>query len=107
MTTPGDRVAETEVPPPPPSGRRRALVIGTVLVSLLALTAVMSFRWGASGAPDPAPTASPEPSAAERLSNAEIYAALAPSVVTIEALTRTTGRRHRHRRHRQRRRASS
>lgn len=84
MTTPGDRVAETEVPPPPPSGRRRALLVGTVLVALLALTAVMSFRWGASGAPDPAPTASPEPSAAERLSTAEIYTALAPSVVTIE-----------------------
>jgi S1-C subfamily serine protease len=81
MTSPGDQVA----PPPAPSGRRRALVIAAALVVLLALTAVVAFRWGAAGdSAEPAPTASPEPSAPERLSTAEIYAAVAPSVVTIE-----------------------
>jgi putative serine protease PepD len=85
MTRPGDRVAATEASPPVPSGRRRAYVVAVVLVALLALTAFLSFRWGASGdSADPAPTTSPEPSAPERLSTAEIYAAVAPSIVTIE-----------------------
>ena len=82
MTAPGDRAVKTESP----SGRRRAFVVAAVLVALLAITAFLSFQWGASDddAAGPAPTASPEPSGPVRLTTAEIYAAVAPSVVTIE-----------------------
>jgi S1-C subfamily serine protease len=52
---------------------------------LLGLTAVVFFRWGASAdQPAPVPTASPEATVPPALTPAEIYSALAPSVVQIE-----------------------
>jgi putative serine protease PepD len=53
---------------------------------LLLLTAVVSYRWGSSGrsAATP-PHAGASPSASRSPSTADIYAALAPSVVYIEA----------------------
>jgi len=85
MTASGDLVAEAGVPAP--ARRRRGLVVAAAVVVALVLTAIVSFRWGSGESPGPAPTASPEATAAEQLSTAEIYAALAPSVVTIEAVS--------------------
>ena len=53
---------------------------------------ILFLRWGSAGQPAPSATASPKPSAAKALSTAEIYAALAPSVVTVEAVARGTDR---------------
>src|SRR6266540_3686108 len=85
MTASGDLVAEAGVPAP--ARRRRGLVVAAAVVVALVLTAIVSFRWGSGESPGPAPTASPEATATEQLSTAEIYAALAPSVVTIEAVS--------------------
>jgi len=90
MTAAGDLVAGAGVPAPP--RRRRALVVGAAMAVALVLTAILSFRWGSAGSQGPVPTASPEPTAAEALSTAAIYAALAPSVVTIEAVNAGTNR---------------
>jgi putative serine protease PepD len=92
MTAPGDLVSEAGVPAP--SRRWRRWAVGAALVVLLGLATVVSFRWGSAGSPGPAPTASPEATAAEELDTAEIYAALAPSVVTIEAVGAGTNRAH-------------
>lgn len=72
----------------PPALRRRRVAIGAAVVVLLVLTAVVSFHWGSADSPKPFPTVSPEASAVEELSTAEIYGALAPSVVVIEAASR-------------------
>jgi putative serine protease PepD len=79
-----------EVRPPGRIGRRRGLLVGAAIVVALAATAVVSFRWGAADSPQPGPTASPEPSAVEALTAAEIYATVAPSVVTIDVLNLVT-----------------
>jgi S1-C subfamily serine protease len=84
MTAPGEVVIEAgaEVP----VRRRRGWVTagaGVVAVLVLVLTAFVSFRWGAGGAPQTQVTASPKASPTRPPTNAEIYAALAPSVVTI------------------------
>ena len=90
MTAPGDPVGVAGGPVP--SRQRRGMVIGTAMTVALVLTAIVFFRWGSADSPEPLPTASPEASAAEELSTAEIYAALAPSVVTIEAVSPDGGR---------------
>jgi S1-C subfamily serine protease len=89
MTAPGDLVVEAGAQAPP--RRRRGVAIGAVTVVALVLTAIVSFRWGDAGSPQPLPTATPEPTAIDELSTAEIYVALAPSVVTIEAVNPGTG----------------
>jgi putative serine protease PepD len=89
MTAPGGGGAEAAVRAPP---RRRAVVIGAVILLALALTAILSFRWGSADPSEPLPRASPDATAVEELSTAEIYAALAPSVVTVEALSPGTNR---------------
>jgi S1-C subfamily serine protease len=68
-----------------PSGRRRRAVIGTTILVAVVLATVVAIRWGSTGSPPAATTASPSPSASGPPSTAEIYAAVAPSVVTIEA----------------------
>jgi len=70
------------------------VVIGAAMVGALVLTAIVSFRWGSADSPQPLPTASPEATAVTALSTAEIYAALAPSVVTIEVVNPDTNRVH-------------
>lgn len=64
------------------------------MATALAITAAVAFRWGSSANPtvETAPTPSPTPSADAPLSTAEIYSALAPSVVTIETVNPSTGR---------------
>jgi putative serine protease PepD len=73
--------------------RGRAVPITLAVVALLLLTAFVSFRWGsAASSPGPdgaSPTASEDPDDGT-LSVAEVYATLAPSVVSVAA-TRTAG----------------
>jgi putative serine protease PepD len=83
MTVPGDPATEAAVAPP---RRRRGVAIGAAVALALVITAFAAFRWGAADSVSPAPAPSPSPSVAEKLSTAEVYAAVAPSVVTIEAL---------------------
>jgi S1-C subfamily serine protease len=90
MTAPGDLVAEAGVPAPP--RRRHGLLIGAAIGAVLVLTAIVAFRWGAADPPEPLPIASPTAGAVEELSTAQVYAALAPSVVTIEAVSPGTNR---------------
>jgi putative serine protease PepD len=62
-----------------------ALLAGTV-AALLAATAVIFFMWGSSGQPTATPSARPSPSKPpDRLTVAQIFAKLAPSVVSIKA----------------------
>ncbi|MDG6105040.1 trypsin-like peptidase domain-containing protein [Dactylosporangium aurantiacum] len=88
----GDVLAQGEPSRPPrrwpahgPS--RRNLLLGVAVVLALILTAFVAFRAGSSGSrPASArPSASPSPSASAP-TIAQIYAAVAPSVVTIQAV---------------------
>jgi putative serine protease PepD len=54
-------------------------------VVALVLTAIGFYRWGSAGAPEPARSAAPSASATRAPSTAEIYTAVVPSVVSIEA----------------------
>jgi putative serine protease PepD len=64
--------------------RRSAL--GAVVVAALAVTALLFYALGSAGtSPVAAPTVSPKPSASPPPTVAQIYAAIAPSVVYIEA----------------------
>jgi putative serine protease PepD len=83
-----DLAVEPDAPASP--GRGRRLVIAAAVAVALVATAVVSFRWGSGGSPQAAPTGTPSPSASGPPSTAEIYAALAPSVVTVEALVPRT-----------------
>jgi putative serine protease PepD len=74
------------VVPAPPRRRRATLVGAAVVVSLaLLVTAFVVVRWDGGGSPRALPSRSPKPSATA-LSTAEVYEALAPSVVVIESL---------------------
>ncbi|GAB3846760.1 S1C family serine protease [Dactylosporangium cerinum] len=67
---------------------RRGVLLGIAVVLALVLTAFIAFQAGSSGS-DPAaarPSASPSPSASGPPTIAQIYASVAPSVVTIQAL---------------------
>ena len=89
MTAPSDPAAESPAPRRRLARSRRALVVGAVVVLALVLTAFVSFRWGSADTPKAQPSASPSPSASGDPTTAQIYAALAPSVVTIESLNDT------------------
>jgi S1-C subfamily serine protease len=52
---------------------------------VLVLTAVGFYRWGAARAPGPAPATAASPSATRPPTTAEVYTAVAPSVVSVEA----------------------
>jgi putative serine protease PepD len=80
------KVAEVR---PPPRAPRRRLIAAAVMLAV-ALLGFLSFRWGAATSASPLPTATPRPTATKPPTTAEIYAALAPSVVTIEALNAST-----------------
>jgi S1-C subfamily serine protease len=64
----------------------RVAVIATVIGVALLLAGIVSFRWGASDTPGASPTATPKPTPTGEPTTAEIYAALAPSVVTVETV---------------------
>jgi putative serine protease PepD len=84
MTTPGEVAAA-------PRTRRRWVVIAVVagVAALLAVTAVIAFNAGSSQTPTAAP--SPSPTAKPPLTTAQIYSALAPSVVSIQGAGSGTG----------------
>jgi len=73
------------VAPGGPARRRQVLIIVGVVVALL-ITAIVSFRWGSADSPQARPTATPTPTPTGPPTAAEIYATLAPSVVTIESM---------------------
>jgi len=67
---------------------RRWTVVGAAAVVVLLLLAVVFVRWGTGdGSPAAEPTPSPEPTAVEELTPAEVYEVIAPSVVIVERLT--------------------
>ena len=80
----GDLVAEAGAPAPP--RQRRRMVIAAAIVAALAPHRVRVLPLGLRQPPQAVPTATPEASASGPPSTAEIYSALAPSVVSIEAL---------------------
>ncbi len=76
--------ADLEKPPPRPG---RAAVLTAVAAAALLLTALVAYRAGTGGKPRAAPSAGPRPSpsASRTPTTAEIYTAVAPSVVSIDA----------------------
>src|SRR5262245_18521243 len=68
------------------SRRRRELLIGAGVALALVLTAVIAFQAGSGQTPQALPSANLTPSASAAPTTAQIYAALAPSVVTIESI---------------------
>jgi S1-C subfamily serine protease len=90
MTAPDDLTVEAGAPAPP--RWRRWTAIGAAVVVALVLTAIGFFRWGSADAPRPATAASPAPSRTAPPTTAEIYAALAPSVVTVQSLDPATSK---------------
>jgi putative serine protease PepD len=68
-------------------GRLDPAAVAAVAVVALVLTAIVSYRWGSSGSPRPSPTAAPTTAApTKQPTTAEIYTAVAPSVVSIDAV---------------------
>ncbi|BCB77606.1 hypothetical protein GCM10022251_63230 [Phytohabitans flavus] len=66
---------------------RRWTVVGAAAVVALLLLAVVLVRWGpGGGSPAAAPSPSPEPTATPQLTTAEVYEAVAPSIVIVERL---------------------
>jgi S1-C subfamily serine protease len=66
---------------------RRWTVVGAAAVAALLLLVVALVRWApGDGSPAAAPTPSPEPTAEQELSPAEVYEAVAPSIVVVERL---------------------
>ena len=75
-------------PPERPASRsRRRILLVAAIVVMLAVTAVIAFRWGSSGRSEEPGTARPSasPSADEPLTVAELYEVMAPSVVSIRS----------------------
>jgi putative serine protease PepD len=60
--------------------------VAGLAAGLVAATAVVFFLWGSAGKPTATPSARPSPSkSSDRLNVAQVYAKLAPSVVSIKA----------------------
>ena len=68
-----------------PPGARRAAITAVAAVTLV-LTAFLFYRWGSSGgSPKSAPQPTPSASSSAAPTTAQIYAAVAPSTVSIQA----------------------
>lgn len=87
MTVP----AEVAGAPPRRRWWRRSWLVSAGVLGLLAVTAVVAFRAGGGGAGRPQANLSPSPTREPPLTTAQVYAALAPSVVSIEAAGSGTG----------------
>jgi putative serine protease PepD len=85
---PIDAPAQASAQAPP--RKRRMVLIGAAAVLALLLTAFLSFRMGSADSAKPLPTASPKPSPSPAMTTAQVYAALAPSVVVIEMIDPAT-----------------
>jgi S1-C subfamily serine protease len=68
--------------------KRRGVAIAAVATVALVLTGIVFYRWGSAGSRELAPKTVPSTAATEDPSTAEIYTAMAPSVVSIEAVDR-------------------
>jgi S1-C subfamily serine protease len=66
-------------------GKGRAAAVGAVTVVALALTALVSYRWGTARPASRPPRAAPSPSPTRPPTTAEVYTAVAASVVSIQA----------------------
>jgi putative serine protease PepD len=77
----------TDAGAPAPPRRHRGAAIGAAIMVALILTAFVFYRLGSGGSPAPTATPTPQTSAPERLSTAEIYSAMAASVVSIAAFS--------------------
>jgi putative serine protease PepD len=64
---------------------KRWPVIAIAIIAAIAVTAVVFYQWGSSGSPKPPVKVAPSASPSKLPSAAEIYTAVAPSVVSIEA----------------------
>lgn len=79
----------TPAGPPRLTPARRRLLAVAAAVLVLVVTAVLFYRWGAggpSGNAAPAPSPSPSASPSGPPTTAEIYQAVAPSIVAIDAV---------------------
>jgi len=65
-------------------GARRAAITAVAVVALV-LTAFLFYRWGSSGSPESSPQPAPSASSSAAPTTAQIYAAVAPSTVSIQA----------------------
>jgi putative serine protease PepD len=84
MTRPDELTLDPGAPVPPRRGR--VAIVAAVVAGVLVLTATVFYRWGSAGLPHLAPTARPSATPTKQPSTAEIYIAVAPSVVSIEAM---------------------
>jgi S1-C subfamily serine protease len=64
---------------------RGAITVGLAAVLALVLVAVVFYRVGSNGRPESLPTPTATPTPARSPTTAEIYTALAPSIVSIES----------------------
>jgi S1-C subfamily serine protease len=67
-----------------PPGARRAAITAVAAVALV-LTAFLFYRWGSSSTPKAVPQPTPSASSSAAPTTAQIYAAVAPSTVSIQA----------------------
>jgi putative serine protease PepD len=73
-------------PAPPAMARNRRTILIAAVAAALVVTAILFYQWGSGGSATPTPTAAkPTPSATRPPTTAQIYAAVAPSVVSIDA----------------------
>jgi S1-C subfamily serine protease len=81
-------MAATPEAGPRPAGRGRRAILAGAAVLVLVLTAIVAYHWGSAGSAGAAATTrpSPSPSPSKSPTVADIYAAVAPSVVLIEAV---------------------
>lgn len=85
MAVPMTGPEETAAAPGTPRRGRTTALVAAIAAVVLAGTAVTFYRWGSASAPRPPAGATASPSASPRPSIPAIYAAVAPSVVSIEA----------------------
>ncbi|WP_344132601.1 S1C family serine protease [Luedemannella flava] len=88
ITPPTDAAVDAGTRPARPS---RTTLVAAGALAIGVLIAAVCYRWGAAGAPRAAPTPAPSAGASAAPTTADIYAAVAPSVVSIDA-NRGTGR---------------
>ncbi|MEV4538547.1 trypsin-like peptidase domain-containing protein [Asanoa sp. NPDC049518] len=79
------------VPPPRPRWSRRGGLAGAGVVVLLVVTALVAFQAGGGGQAGPQTEPSPSPTSKPPLTTSQVYATLAPSVVSIEGAGNGTG----------------
>jgi S1-C subfamily serine protease len=86
LTGPDEFAGDPDAPVTRRKSRRTAIAAVTVVALLV--TAIVFYQWGSAGSPGRSPTAaaSPSASASRTPSTAQIYTAVAASVVSVEAL---------------------